>query len=292
MSGVNAAHLAMQPPCPSFTRLPFSSRSLQKMVLMPSQTLLLGPDDPAPVKILNPNGASAFLLACDHAGRLVPRRLGDLGVAAADWERHIAWDIGAAGLCEFLVPQLDAMCITQVFSRLVIDCNRQPGHPTSIAPRSDGTEIFGNQSLAEAERAGRVDEIFLPYHGAIEAELNRRDASGQGCILISMHSFTPVFGGHVRPWHAGMLYNRDPRLAHALAPLLAEAGYIVGDNEPYQLSDESDYTIPVHAERRGLPHLEIEIRQDLIADAAGQAKWADLLTKYLPEAARASGLLA
>jgi predicted N-formylglutamate amidohydrolase len=137
-----------------------------------------------------------------------------------------------------------------------------------------------------------VAEIFLPYHKAIETELDRRQTSGQACILISMHSFTPVFAGHVRPWHAGMLYNRDPRLAHALAPLLTQAGYTVGDNEPYQLSDDSDYTIPVHGERRGLPNLEIEIRQDLIADAAGQARWADLLAKCLPEAARASGVLA
>jgi predicted N-formylglutamate amidohydrolase len=254
---------------------------------MHNQTRLLGPNDPAPVTVFNPLGASSFLIVCDHAGRSVPARLGDLGVAPADWERHIAWDIGAAGVCEALWPLLDATCITQAYSRLVIDCNRRPGHPTSIAPSSDGTTVPGNLGLGEAEKTARVTEIFLPYQNAIAAELDRRAAAGLPAVFIALHSFTPVWAGVARAWEAGMLYNRDPRLAHGLADLLREAGYHVGDNEPYQLSDDSDYTVPVHAERRGIPYVEIEIRQDLIADSEGQARWGDLLATLLPRALQA-----
>ena len=254
---------------------------------MQNQTKLLGPNDPAPVVMSNPHGTSSFLIVCDHAGRHVPARLGDLGVAAADWDRHIAWDIGAAGVCEALCPLLDATCISQAYSRLVIDCNRRPGHPTSIAPCSDGTVIPVNQDLPEADKTARAAEIFQPYQDAIAAELDRREAAGLPSVLIAMHSFTPVFGGTARAWEAGMLYNRDPRLAHALGALLREAGYQVGYNEPYQLSDDSDYTVPVHAEQRGIAYVEIEIRQDLIADKEGQAHWGTVLATLLPRALHA-----
>ncbi len=251
---------------------------------------LLGTDDPPPVIVTNPQGRSSFLLVCDHAGRRVPSRLGDLGVAPADWDRHIAWDIGIAGVCAALAPLLDAVCIEQVFSRLVIDCNRRPGHPTSIPPASDGTAVPGNLKLTETDKAARVEAIFRPYHDAIAAEIDRRRDLGQPTILIAMHSFTPVFGGISRVWQAGVLHNRDPRLGRALAALLTQAGYHVGDNEPYSLSDESDYTVPVHAERRGLPYVELEIRQDLIAEQTGQAYWATLLSRLLPAALHACDL--
>jgi predicted N-formylglutamate amidohydrolase len=251
---------------------------------------LLGTDDPPPVTVTNPRGRSSFLLVADHAGRCVPAGLGDLGVGPADWDRHIAWDIGIAGVCAALAPLLDAVCIEQVYSRLVIDCNRRPGHPTSIPPASDGTVVPGNQNLTEADKAARVEAIFSPYHDAIAAEIDRRTALGQPTILIAMHSFTPVWGGIPRIWQAGVLHNRDPRLGHALAAQLTAAGYHVGDNEPYSLSDESDYTVPVHAERRNLPYVELEIRQDLIVGPQGQAHWATLLAKTLPAAWQACGL--
>jgi len=245
---------------------------------------LLQPGDPPPVAIANPQGSSAFLLVCDHAGRAVPRRLGDLGVRPAEWDRHIAWDIGAAGVCAALWPLLDAVCITQAYSRLVIDCNRRPGHPTSITPESDGTAVAGNLGLSEAGRAARVAEIFTPYHAAIAAELDRRADMGLPAVVIAMHSFTPVFGGRARPWEAGVLFNRSPALSLALAAALRAEGFEVGENEPYRLSDESDYTVPVHAEARLLPYVELEVRQDLIADLAGQMAWAERLGRLLPAA--------
>jgi predicted N-formylglutamate amidohydrolase len=257
---------------------------------MPARTYLLGATDPAPVIVKNSDGASPFLLVCDHAGRRVPAALGDLGVGAADWGRHIAWDIGAAGLTEGLGRRLDAKSIEQVYSRLVIDCNRQPGHPTSIVPRSDGTPVPGNHALGEAEKAARVVDIFLPYHNAIAAEVQRRLSLGQKLALVAVHSFTPVLAGASRPWQAAVLYNRDPRLGHALAEGLKARGLMVGDNEPYRLSDDSDYTVPVHAERRGLPYLELEIRQDMIAQPAAQEEWAALLADLLPAAAETSGI--
>jgi predicted N-formylglutamate amidohydrolase len=252
--------------------------------MMRNDGLLLEAMDPPAVCLTNPAGKSPVLLVCDHAGRQVPQCLGDLGVPAAEWDRHIAWDIGAAGVCAALSPMLDAMCIAQTYSRLVIDCNRRPGHPTSIAPQSDGTLVPGNAGLGEAAIAARVHAIFVPYHAAIAAELDRRAAAGQPAVVVSMHSFTPVFGGSARPWQAGVLHNRDPKLSHALAAGLRAEGFLVGDNEPYRLSDESDYTVPVHAEARRLPYVELEIRQDLIADAAGQLEWAMRLARTLPAA--------
>ena len=247
-------------------------------------TPLLQPDESPPVRTINPGGASPHLILCDHAGRLVPRRLGGLGVAPADMERHIAWDIGGEALSLLLGAALDATVILQAYSRLVIDCNRAPGHPTSIPAISDGTPVPGNAGLDAAAIAARISGIFAPYHAAIAAELDRRAAASHPCAVIAVHSFTPVFGGASRHWEAGVLHDRDPAFALAVGALLREAGLVVGDNEPYQLCDESDYTVPVHAEARFLPYVELEIRQDLIADDAGQRRWAALLADVLPAA--------
>jgi predicted N-formylglutamate amidohydrolase len=246
---------------------------------------LLAADEPAPVAVLNEHGRSPFLIVADHAGNAIPRALRRLGVPEAERERHIAWDIGIAAVCRVLADALDATLVQQNYSRLVIDCNRPPGSETSIPDISELTPIPGNMGLSEGQKAARVREIFRPYHDRIETELDRRRLAGRPTALIAMHSFTPVFKGVVRPWHAGVLYNRDPRFAHLLMALLKrKEGFVVGDNEPYSVTDDTDYTIPVHGERRGLPHVEIEIRQDLITEPAGQRKWADRLGRLLPAA--------
>ena len=199
--------------------------------------------------------------------------------------RHIGWDIGIWAVSELLADALDAPLIGQMVSRLVIDCNRMPGVPSSIPVVSEATEIPGNIGLTAAARAARVAEVFDPYQQAIAAELAARAA--RPTAFIAMHSFTPVYLGVARPWHVGVLFNRDDRLAQPMLALLrAEAGLVVGENEPYAVSDLTDYTVPVHCERRGLPHLELEIRQDLIAGSAGQRAWAALLARLLPEAYR------
>ena len=180
---------------------------------------------------------------------------------------------------------LNAAVILQTYSRLVIDCNRDPNVPSSIPEISERTEIPGNRGLDEADRAARADAIFRPYHNAIRAALDRRAAANRATALVALHSFTPVFKGVSRPWHVAVLFNRDRRFAHELAELLrAEGDLMVGENEPYQVSDQTDYTVPVHGERRGLPHVEIEIRQDLIIDPAGQRQWAERLARLLPAA--------
>jgi predicted N-formylglutamate amidohydrolase len=249
------------------------------------QNLLLAAGDPPPVAIYNGNGRSPLLLVADHAGNVFPRALGRLGISAAEAERHIAFDIGIAGVGRILADALDARLIQQNYSRLVIDCNRPPGAATSIPEVSELTPIPGNARLRADERAAREREIFRPYHDAIAAELERRRAANAPTALVALHSFTPVFKGDARPWQAALLYHRDPRLARALLALLRnESGLTVGDNAPYFVSDTTDYTIPVHGERRGIPHALIEIRQDLIAEAEGQRAWAERLAAILPVA--------
>jgi predicted N-formylglutamate amidohydrolase len=246
---------------------------------------LLAADEPPPVTVRNEHGSSPFVLAADHAGNVMPRALGRLGVGTAERERHIAWDIGIAGLGRILADALDATLIQQNYSRLVIDCNRPPEVATSIPELSELTPIPGNVGLSDASRAARLREIFAPYHARIDVELDQRRQAGRATVLIALHSFTPVFKGAARPWHAGVMYNRDKRFArHLLSLLQREPGLIVGDQEPYAVSDTSDYTIPVHGERRALPHVLVEIRQDLIAAESGQRAWALILARLLPAA--------
>jgi predicted N-formylglutamate amidohydrolase len=245
---------------------------------------LLAGDEPAAVTLHNENGSSRFLFTADHAGNGIPRALGRLGLSEAECERHIAWDIGIAAVSRLLADTLNATLVQQNYSRLVIDCNRTPGSETSILELSEMTTIPGNMGLTEAQKAIRVREIFQPYHEQLEYELDRRRQNKRPTLLIAMHSFTPVFKGFVRPWHVGVLYNRDSRFAHHLMALLnREEGLVVGDNEPYNISDASDYTIPMHGERNGLPHVAIEIRQDLIANEEGQKNWNALLARLLQQ---------
>jgi len=243
---------------------------------------LLAANEPAPVIERNRDGASPFLLTCDHYGRLVPRALGDLGLDDSERQRHIAWDIGIAGVAERISDALGAHLIAQRYSRLVIDCNRPPSVASSIPSISEVTAIPGNQRLTAQAANDRRTAIFEPYHQRIAATLDRRARDAMPTILVSLHSFTPVYKGEARPWHIGTLYHRDDRLPRLLLrELRTESALVVGDNQPYAVSDATDYTIPVHGEARGLINSGIEIRQDLIADAAGQHEWAERLTRIL-----------
>jgi predicted N-formylglutamate amidohydrolase len=247
---------------------------------------LLEPDEPQPFRIERESGGSPFFLICDHAGRRIPRRLGALGVPDAELERHIAWDIGAAGVAVKLSALLDAFTILQTYSRLVIDCNRPVGSPGSVVALSEHTEIPGNLGLTAQDADLRAQEIFWPYHERIRRELDARAKAHRATVLVSIHSFTPVFKSNTRPMQAGVLYQRDARLAHRMLKVLRQdATLVVGDNEPYSVSDLTDYAIPVYGEQRGLPHVELEIRQDLIAEDPGQTIWAARIAAALEKAA-------
>ena len=252
---------------------------------MPLGARLCGEDDPPAFRVERAAGASPFVLLGDHAGRAIPRALGDLGVSEAERARHIGWDIGIAEVGKRLCASLDAFLILQSYSRLVIDANRHPGTAQSIVTLSERTAIPGNMALAHEEAARRAQEIFHPYHDRIRAELDARARAGRDTVLVSLHSFTPSYMGQARAWHAGVLYQRDARLAAPLLALLrAEPGLVVGDNEPYAMHDKTDYTLVVHGEGRGLVHVELELRQDLITHEPGQREWAERLARLLPRA--------
>jgi predicted N-formylglutamate amidohydrolase len=245
--------------------------------------MLLSPEDPPPFRVLRGAGTSDIFLTADHAGRAIPKALGDLGVPAPEMERHIAWDIGIAGVTEHLSALLDATAVLQTYSRLVIDCNREPHWPSAIPEISEHTRIPGNVALSAVDRQARVEAIFKPYHDRIAALLDER--AGRRTVLVAMHSFTPTFKGESREMHVGVLYNKHPELANIMLNLLrAEGDLVVGDNAPYAITDASDYGIPFHGERRGLPHVEIEIRQDLIEKQVGQRAWADRFARMLTAA--------
>jgi predicted N-formylglutamate amidohydrolase len=247
-------------------------------------SLLLGPADVPPVLEYHAQGRSPYLFTCDHYGRLIPKALGDLGLGEGELTRHIAWDIGIAGVAEMLSRNLDAHLIAQNYSRLVIDCNRPPHVASSIPRMSEATTIPGNEGLAGEAAAIRRREIFDPYHRRIDAVIDQRLRDRMPTVLVALHSFTPVYAGIPRPWHIGTLYHRDTTLPPLVLKLLrGEPDLIVGNNEPYAVSDETDYTIPVHGEARGLISTGIEIRQDLIQDQDGQRQWAERLARIFGE---------
>ncbi|MBL8250571.1 MAG: N-formylglutamate amidohydrolase [Candidatus Competibacter sp.] len=227
-------------------------------------------------------------MVCDHASNRIPDRLGQLGLSPVERSLHIAWDIGAAGVAQRLAERLDAPAVLAGYSRLVIDCNRPPGDPTSIAQVSDGILIPGNLDLDDRAAEMRLNELFWPYHHAITQLLAQRWRHGHGRapVLIAVHSFTPVMNGFRRPWHIGVLWNRDPRLASLLLDWLrADETLCVGDNEPYS-GREVGFTMNAHGGAAGLAHVEIELRQDLIADAPGCERWARAVGDALVEALR------
>ena len=253
----------------------------------PIGACLLASDEPPAFLEERPQGRSNFVIVVDHASAYVPRRLNNLGVSSDELKRHIAWDIGALGVARRVSAALDAPLLAQNYSRLVIDCNRDPSVATSICTVSEHTAIPGNIGLSAEDVHKRRTEIFEPYHNRVRALLDERQRAGRLTILIAQHSMTDVYKGSARSMHAAILYNRDRRFAHlVLERLRDEPGLIVGDNEPYFVSDATDYTIPMHGERRGLPHALIEIRQDLIAEETGQREWVARLAHLLPQAYR------
>jgi len=244
---------------------------------------LLGEDDPPVFRIEHADGSSPFLLTCDHAGRAIPHKLVSLSLSEHELSTHVAWDLGVAELGRRLAARLDAFLIMHNYSRLVIDANRPPGAPDSIPTHSERTRIAANEGLSSIDAGKRFEELFQPYHQRIRAELDSRGA--RPSVLVALHSFTPVYMDERRRWHVGVLYGRDPRLARLLREALRKDGaLVVGDNEPYAVSDASDYTIIEHGERRGIPHVELEIRQDLLESAFGVQSWAERLGGVLEEA--------
>lgn len=243
---------------------------------------LLQEDEPAPFSVSGANATSDFVIAVDHASRLIPRRLGDLGLPAAELQRHIAWDIGSLAVARQVAIELDAVLVAQNYSRLVIDCNRDPAVASSIPEIGETIEIPGNIGLHPSERIRRRQEIFDPYHDYLRTLLDQRTAVGRPTILVAQHSMTDLFKGERRAMHAAVMYNRDRIFAGLVLDELRREGELhIADNEPYFVSDESDYTIPRHGEARGLPHVAIEIRQDLISDPAGQELWAERIATAL-----------
>jgi len=249
---------------------------------MPPAQSLIAADEPPPFEVVESRTPSPYVIQCDHASRRIPRALGTLGLAECELERHIAWDIGAAAVARHLAEALDGWLVLQNYSRLVIDCNRPLEHPDSIAERSEDTAIPGNQGLRPDQAKQRAASVFVPYHARIRRELDERAAQGTPAILIFMHSFTPTFRAVSRPWHAGVLFHRDRRLAAPLLEALRrEPELHVGENEPYAAGPLTDYGLMEHAERRALPYVELEIRQDLVETASDQRAWAERLARLL-----------
>ncbi|MGI9246688.1 MAG: N-formylglutamate amidohydrolase [Steroidobacteraceae bacterium] len=250
----------------------------------PERTRLVDQGDPAPFVVLEEAGKAPALIVCDHASRAIPRALGRLGLAELQSWQHIAWDIGAGELARGIAHALGAPAVLAGYSRLVVDCNRSPDDPDAFRERSDGWEIPGNRGLAAEARRIRLGSFFDPYHQAIEAMLRGFRSRRVVPMLIAVHSFAPRLTTATadRPWHVGVLWDRDESNARRLlAGLSAETGLVVGDNQPYSGRHPANYTIDQHAKANGLPHVCIEVRQDLLESPAGVEGWVQRLARLL-----------
>jgi len=247
-----------------------------------SHAPLLGPDDPAPFTVLHEHGSAPALIVCDHASRAFPKRLGRLGLPELATWQHMAWDIGAGELARGLSAALDAPAVLAGYSRLVVDCNRHPGDPDAMRLESDGCIVPGNRNLSDADRKVRLASLFDPYHECIAAMLAGFRARDIVPLVIAVHTFTPSMAGQDRPWHIGVLWDKDEANARRLLlGLCSIDGIVVGDNQPYSGKHPSDYTIDHHAEQAGLPHLCIEVRQDQFESPAGTERWVRLLSRLI-----------
>lgn len=238
-------------------------------------------DETPPFEIIEGRPGSRLVITCDHASNRVPAPYGDLGLGPDAFRRHIAFDIGMRGVTLKLAEKLGAWAILTNFSRLLIDPNRGEDDPTLVMRLSDGAIVPGNAQVGADEVARRLARYHRPYHDAITARLDAMLNAGDTPVIIAMHSFTPRWKVFVRPWHIGLLWDRDDRLAKPLLEgLIAEGDIVVGDNEPYDGALIGD-AMHTHGTRRGLPHVLVEIRQDLVADEAGEAAWADRLARLV-----------
>jgi predicted N-formylglutamate amidohydrolase len=234
--------------------------------------------------LLRPEGRGGFIIFCDHASNHVPAELNGLGLPPAERARHIAWDIGAGAIAASLSELLDAPAILCATSRLVIDCNRHLVSRDLIPGISDRTPIPGNRGLSEHARASRIERWFAPYHQAVESVLTDRLASGQAPMVLSIHSMTPSLAGRARPWQIALSSHNDRSWAEPMLAALRRPGDVtVGDNQPYALDPTIDFSTPYHALRRNLPYLQVEFRQDEVAEAAGQKNWAQRFAQALAE---------
>jgi predicted N-formylglutamate amidohydrolase len=224
--------------------------------------------------IARPDGESGIVLVCEHASNRMPRSIGDLGLDEAALESHIAWDIGAAGVAEILSDTLDAVLISQRFSRLVYDCNRPPEAPDAYPEKSEIFTVPGNAGLSSADRAQRASGLYHPFHDAIDQVIDKRIAAGREVILVTIHSFTPVYFGQRRDGELGILHDADRRLADAMLEAAREADLAgVSRNYPYGPEDGVTHTLKRHGLARGIPNVMLEIRNDLISGAPGQSEW-------------------
>ncbi len=243
--------------------------------------------DRAAPRILRPRGHGPFVLFCDHASNFIPPELNNLGLPAAELERHIAWDIGAAGVTEALSEILDAPAVLSSVSRLVVDCNRHTTAADLIPEISDGTAIPGNLGLSKEAWDERVERWFQPYHNAIESIMLQREARRHRFIAVSVHSMTPSLAGKARPWEISLSSHSDRSLADPVLAALRRRGDLnVGDNQPYDLNPAVDYSTPYHALRRGASQIQVEFRQDELADAGAQRRWALRFAEALTSSAR------
>jgi len=239
---------------------------------------LLGPADPPPFSILNPDGGAPAVLLCDHASNCIPAALNRLGLDEAARSRHIAWDVGAAEVTRHLAEILDAPALCSGYSRLVVDCNRMVDDPTAMRQISDGTIVPGNRGLDANARAQRAEACYWPYHSAVTATIERVAARGIVPAVISIHTCTPVMKGFERPWHIGVLSNTDRRMADLLITELSrDSALCIGDNQPYSGLDPHGYSIETHALPAGRPNALLEIRQDLVDTQHGARHWAALV---------------
>lgn len=242
---------------------------------------LLSLDDVSPYITLNPNSITPVLLVCDHASNRFPKSLGTMGLDYLDRLSHITVDIGSRATTESLARQLNTTAILCQYSRLIVDCNRNLSDNSAYLDKSDGVDIPGNQNLNNNEKEIRESEIYWPYHNAIDTQISRLKRQKVSPIIISIHSFTPVFNGNKRECEVGVLWDKDPTTARIFINKLTDAGFLVGDNKPYSGKDLEDFTLDYHAETIGLPHVGIEIRQDLINHDDGVMRISNALQKVI-----------